>query len=410
MKLCAAPLTKKLSALIAIILCLALLASCAKTPVPSLSAAATPLPGQSYAEAGATATAANNGFDIYFVNVGKGDCTLIGLPGGKWALVDTGPESGAAAIHGLMTVLDVKQFEAIFISHPHNDHIGNLDHILSLAGSPVIYTGPATFERATDELNGIAAKRSVPIKMLNPGQSVTMAGVTFTALGPNGNFKDENDNSLVLMMEYGGVKALFPGDQQIEAEASLLKSVQDVRCTILKVAHHGQPDASSEAFLKAVSPHIAVIPTSGDADQGPDITVLDRLKTLNTATYVVGQTGTLHFLSADGSIAPFTPSGQAAGLVIESIDAKAEYVDIENPTGGDVHMNGWCLLSDKGNQTFFFPQDFVLKAGETIRIWSGVDEQEAMNGLHWSSKKIWSDKKEDKASLVDPYGRIVSTR
>ena len=107
------------------------LGSCGRTPKPIPSVAD---PGSSAAaqngstSAQATGAAQNLGYELYFVNVGKGDCTLIGLPGGKWALVDAGPDSGVAAIHGLLTVLGVKQFEAIFISHPHNDHIGNLDN------------------------------------------------------------------------------------------------------------------------------------------------------------------------------------------------------------------------------------------------------------------------------------------
>lgn len=349
-------------------------------------------------------------FVIYFVNVGKGDCALIGLPGGKWAILDTGPDSGMAAIHGLMTVLGVKNLEAVFISHPHNDHIGGLDHVLSLAEAPVIYTGPSDFGKASDKLEEVAGSQGVPIERMEPGQAVELSGVTFTAIGPNGAFDEENDRSLVLMIEHGGTKALFPGDQQTAAETALLATKRDIGCTILKAGHHGQDDASSEAFLKAADPDFCVIPTGSDPSDAPAPAVLERLKAIGTQAYVVGQTGTLRYSAAEGTIKPVAPVSAPADLVIQAIDREAEFVDIANPTDRDADMTGWALLSDKGNQAFFFPAGFVLAAGETVRIHSGVKQSDASGGLFWTEKKIWKDKNADMAILLDPYGRIVSTK
>lgn len=350
------------------------------------------------------------GFEIYFMNVGKGDAALIALPGGKWAMVDTGPADSLPAVQSMLGVLGVKRLEAVFISHPHTDHAGGLDDVLSLAPCPIVYTTPVDYGKPTADMMNTAQSHAVPVKAMKPGQAVEIAGVTFTALGPNGNFADDNDNSLVLMVEYNGVKALFPGDQLTGAEAALLKSGRPVKCDVLKVGHHGQDDASSEAFLRAASPTICVIPTSSDPSDAPAPTVLQRMEAIGAKVSVIGHTGTLRFSSGTLAVEPVTPSAPPLGLIISEINVKTEYVEITNPTAVDVSLAGWSLLSGKGKQCYFFPAGFKLKSGGAVRIYSGMKEDKSLNGLFWTDKKIWRDKKENKASLIDPYGRVISTK
>jgi competence protein ComEC len=68
----------------------------------------------------------------------------------------------------------------------------------------------------------------------------------------------ENNRSLVLKLTYGTVSFLFTGDIEHEAERALLHSSDNLRATVLKVPHHGSRTSSSEAFVRAVNPGIAV--------------------------------------------------------------------------------------------------------------------------------------------------------
>ena len=71
-----------------------------------------------------------------------------------------------------------------------------------------------------------------------------------------------NNNSLVCKMVYQKFSILFTGDIEQIAEKVILQEYKDsniLKSTILKVAHHGSKSSSTEEFLNAVKPKIALI-------------------------------------------------------------------------------------------------------------------------------------------------------
>ena len=405
------------------------LASCAKHPTPP---ATTPAATQAEAQPGTatpqtgsggaaptgdtgtpgtpssaenTAPAGTGEFSVRFLNVGKGDAALIRLPGGGWAMVDTGPADGFAALGGMLRKLGITKLDAVFISHPHNDHRGGLDDVLSLVKCPVVYTTHADYGKDTEALNKTASSHGVPLKTMAAGDVVTLRDVTFTAMGPNGHFTaNDNDNSLVLRVEWAGSRALFTGDQSFAAEQALLKTGADIRSDILKVGHHGKADASGADFLKAVSPRWALIPTG--PDDPPDAGTVQRLRTAGAEIRTAFEGGGAYW---DGHTFAALATEALPQLTITEVDVKAEYIEIQNNSGEVATLTGVCLRSVKGNQLYFFPNGTVLPAGGTLRVYSGVGEAPA-GALLWSPKKIWHDKKADTAQILDWYGRVVAER
>ena len=69
-----------------------------------------------------------------------------------------------------------------------------------------------------------------------------------------------NDNSMVFRLDYGEHSGLFTADLYEAGEGNLIKSVgTDILDTdFMKVPHHGWNTSSSEAFVTAVSPELAV--------------------------------------------------------------------------------------------------------------------------------------------------------
>jgi hypothetical protein len=91
----------------------------------------------------------------------------------------------------------------------------------------------------------------------------------------------ENNRSLVLKLTYGAISVLFTGDIEQEAESFLLQTGHDLRATILKVPHHGSRTSSSEAFVRAVNPSVAVISVQRDSRFGhPHPAVVERYRRL----------------------------------------------------------------------------------------------------------------------------------
>lgn len=100
------------------------------------------------------------------------------------------------------------------------------------------------------------------------------------------NENELNNNSLVFKLKYNNFSMLFTGDIEEIAENEILKSNNNLTCTVLKVAHHGSKTSSTENFIKAVDPKIALIGVGKKNSFGhPSEEVLKRFKILGTKVY-----------------------------------------------------------------------------------------------------------------------------
>lgn len=83
-------------------------------------------------------------------------------------------------------------------------------------------------------------------------------------------------------MQYKGISILFTGDIEEIAEKAILEKYKDtnkLKSTILKVAHHGSKSSSTEEFLNAVKPKVALIGVGEKNTFGhPSIDILKRLE------------------------------------------------------------------------------------------------------------------------------------
>ena len=82
---------------------------------------------------------------------------------------------------------------------------------------------------------------------------------------------------------------MVTGDLLEEDELSMLdhyKGSDSLKCNIIKVAHHGSKSSSSEAFLDAANPEIAVIQVGRNNLYGhPHEQTLERLKARGIKVY-----------------------------------------------------------------------------------------------------------------------------
>ena len=86
-------------------------------------------------------------------------------------------------------------------------------------------------------------------------------GVSLTVLHPDTAWAewggDVNEDSLVLLVEYGAFQALFAGDAGFPAEARLRGRVG--RVDLLKVGHHGSAGSTGDEWLQELAPRAAVV-------------------------------------------------------------------------------------------------------------------------------------------------------
>ncbi|MCI9016597.1 MAG: hypothetical protein HFJ53_05500 [Clostridia bacterium] len=117
------------------------------------------------------------------------------------------------------------------------------------------------------EFINIVKQKNIKVQVVEKGQRINIErDVYFDVLWPNSkNVISENNinnNSLVCKMVYQKFSMLFTGDIEEIAEKTILKEYKYtniLKSTILKVAHHGSKSSSTEEFLNAIKPKIALI-------------------------------------------------------------------------------------------------------------------------------------------------------
>lgn len=256
---------------------------------------------------------AAGGFAITMLDVGQGDGIVIRTPAGRVVMVDTGgrlelgsaAESPAEAIGERIVVpylrrAGVSHVEGIILTHPHGDHVGGCAPILRDLGADWIADGGQRYGgHAFRDCLETARAKHVPIREPRAGDVWRLDGMTLRFLAPSmpyfsGGADDVNENSIVFMLEYRGFRMLFTGDAGEESEARLLAHHSDLRADVLKVGHHGSRYASSEAFVAAVHPALAIISVGRHNHFGhPAERTLEALRAIGATVYRTDRCGAL---------------------------------------------------------------------------------------------------------------------
>ncbi len=249
---------------------------------------------------------------INFIDVGEGDAILLGLPCDENVLIDCG---GLASGHKLIDFLEkrrIKKITSLIITHPHLDHIGGVFFL-----NAKINIGAFSDNAQPLGEGGLCSdiyrwyadilRRRDNYRRLKRGDVISSCGVTLKVLWPAQPplpGTDYNDNSIVMMADYAGIRCLLCADITENIEKRLLEW-GDIKADILKVSHHGAADATSGEFLDKVSPEIAVISVDRNNKYGyPSEAVLNRIKRSGARIYRTDLSGNIMIeISKDGIMA-----------------------------------------------------------------------------------------------------------
>ena len=223
---------------------------------------------------------------IYFIDVGQGDSTLIVTPKNKKILIDGG-EGKTNVLFQYLLDRRINKIDYIIISHFDSDHCNGLIEIIEKMRVENIVMSKQSKEsgeykkileiikqknikvssvKAEDK---IIIEKNLYIKILNPAEKF--------------EFQDLNNNAIVAKLVYKNFSMLFTGDIE-KAEENLAKKYKnELKSTILKVAHHGSKTSTSEEFLKYVEPQIALIGVGENNKFGhPNQITIEKLKNIRS--------------------------------------------------------------------------------------------------------------------------------
>lgn len=229
----------------------------------------------------ASAATVNGDLKIFVLNIGQGDAILIVCPHGTHQLlIDAGargyPGSQPAFQAQLKALMGTdRTLEVVVSSHPHEDHVGGLEWVLStfrvkkLVDSGFPYT--SMFAGVTRIINTqvqAGTLQRFKARDFPPSHIVdfcTATNVTAELLIPNGYGPARNLNnvSVVVLVTYKAQKFLFTGDAEKEEEKMLLDDPATAarlrNITFYKVGHHGAETSSTAPLLAAIRPSMVAM-------------------------------------------------------------------------------------------------------------------------------------------------------
>lgn len=253
-----------------------------------------------------------NGVEIYFLDVGQGDSTIIRTAKNKTIVIDGGEgeksgfDYGKNVLFPFLINKGVRKIDFLIFSHFDSDHCGGLIYLLENIKVEKILIGKQFEKNENFEyILNLANKKDIKIIELQAGNKINIEkNSSLEILWPSVAEKISenaiNNNSLVCKFVYKNFSMLLTGDIESIAEEKLLgkyKNTNRLNANILKIAHHGSKTSSIQEFLNEVNPKIALIGVGRKNKFGhPNQEVLERLKEKGIQIYRTDQNGEIQII------------------------------------------------------------------------------------------------------------------
>jgi competence protein ComEC len=260
-----------------------------------------------------------SGLALHFLDVGQGDGAVLRTPAGHWVLIDAGPRSdradaGRRIVVPFLASHGARDLALAFVSHAHADHLGGVPSVLDRFHAAVVIepgeqVADPLYYSFLDEL----AAEAVPWHPGHRGERFTLDSVRFTILHPDREWalwgEDVNEDSLVLLIEYGAFQVLFAGDAGFPAEAEMRGRTRPV--DLLKVGHHGSRGSTGDEWLDSLRPRAAVISVGQNNYGHPSRETLRRLLRHGVVVWRTDQDGAVS-VTTDGHRMTIESRGRSA--------------------------------------------------------------------------------------------------
>jgi competence protein ComEC len=269
---------------------------------------------------------------VDFLDVGQGDSALVTFPDNTTLLIDGGGLPGPFEKNNRFSELDASGEESleretrsigesvvseylwwrgldhvdyVLATHADADHIDGLNDVarnFAVRAALVARTPGKDEEYA--KIAETLAERDIPLRLIGAGDVLRFGAVTARVLWPapgeNPNLPSRNNDSIVLRFQLGERALLLTGDIEMAGEDGMLRSGEDLRADVVKVAHHGSKTSSTEGFIAAARPRFAIISVGQTSIFGhPNGEVVERWKRSGSQVLTTGKSGTITF-TTDG--------------------------------------------------------------------------------------------------------------
>lgn len=231
-------------------------------------------------------------FEVTMLDVGQGLSVVVRTQ--KHSLVfDAGNRFGSRLDAGKSVVIpylryaSVRHLDKLVISHGDADHIGGAQAVVDA------YPDVEVIGRDIEQINA-ASKQAC-----QRGERWLWDGVEFEFLHPDDRiYAIRNNHACVLRVSAAAGQLLITSDIEIDVERGLIKTYADkLQSQVLVVPHHGSKTSSSQAFVDAVKPAIALLPVGyRNRYHHPRAEVVERYRQAGASIHHSGHVGAVKVL------------------------------------------------------------------------------------------------------------------
>jgi competence protein ComEC len=240
---------------------------------------------------------------VDFLDVGQGDSALVTMPDGTTLLVDGGGNTTDASRRIGETVVSeylwwrgLSEVDYVLATHADADHIDGLNDVVKnfSVRSALVARTPADDPEFT-KFSGTLLQTKTHVETIQAGDTIRFGEVEVTVLWPPaGGTTSSNDDSIVLRIQFGEHSILLTGDIEKAAERSLLASQQQLKADVVKVPHHGSKTSSTDSFVLATKPTLAIVSVGRHSMFGhPHKEVVERWQANGATVLTTGNCGTI---------------------------------------------------------------------------------------------------------------------
>lgn len=240
---------------------------------------------------------------VHYIDVGQADATLLEYSheGVDYRiLIDAGNWNSSGVVNYLKAHM-INHIDILVGTHPHADHIGQMDKILM--GIPVSEiwmsgdtTTSQTFQRVVTAVDASGADYHEP----RAGEIYDVGPLVIEVINPISLTGNLHEGSVSLRIVYGEVSFLFTGDAEAKTERAMLGRGHNLSADIIQLGHHGSNTSSIPEFLKAVNPKVAIYSAGAVNSYGhPHDEVITRVKNSGITLYGTDVHGTI-IVETDG--------------------------------------------------------------------------------------------------------------
>lgn len=229
-------------------------------------------------------------FEVSYINVGDGNSTLVEVDG-KSLLIDSGNDTNVKNVISYLNNKGIKKIDYLIGSNYYQSDVGGMRQIIDNFEIGKLYlTKNEDFDK--DERKNIEDKVKEKKLVINdikvgedPGLELGKAKIDVLAPIDDKEIKKSGYNSLVMKITYGDTSFLFAGSADQNMEKKLIDLGANLKANVLKVSNSGSDKGTSNAFVKKVTPEIAIISVEKGDNKNPGKGTLSTLEGENIKLY-----------------------------------------------------------------------------------------------------------------------------